>query len=171
MPACAELVLKKDKKTSEITITGEDTPKDSTAWVGEDHIASTELPSDERFKKYIATVNEAVGYIQRASYKEAVSRLREAIALDNALPYAYDNLGNAYYHMHKYKKAMAMSKKALKIDPNYANAYGNLGSIYYALGKHKEAKRSYEKAKKLFIQQGDIEGVARTNESLIQSFK
>jgi len=171
VPASAELALEKDKKTNEVTITGEDPSKDDTGWVGEDHISKNELPADERLKKYIADVNEAVGYIQRASYKEAVQKLRVAIALDPSLPYAYDNLGNAYYHLRKYKKAMAMSKKALRIDPTHANAYGNVGSIYYALGKHKEAKINYEKAKKLFLKKGDLEGIARTNESLAQSFK
>jgi tetratricopeptide (TPR) repeat protein len=135
-----------------------------------DHISKNELPSDQSFKDYIAVVNEAVRYLEGGLYEEAAEELKKAISLEPSMPYAYDNLANAYYHLRKYREAIAMAETALRMDPDYANAYGNLGNIYYALGKHKEARENYQKAKGLFQKKGDLEGVARVDKSLAQSF-
>ena len=169
--AAADMVLKKDKNSSEVILAEEGPVVQSVA--GEekkDHLSKDELSSDVRFRQYIEAVNEAVGYIEDGLYGEAVKKLKKSIILEPSLPYAYDNLANAYYHLHKYEEAMSMSKTSLKMDPNYASAYGNLGNIYYALGKYVEAKENYLKAKELFLKKGDAAGVARIEESLMQPF-
>lgn len=165
------LVLKKDETTNETILTEEGPPSQDVAGEkGKDHISSHMLPGDLRFRQYISIVDEAVGNIQQGLYEQAVEKFKKAIILEPSMPYAYDNLSNAYYHLHKYEEAIAMSKNVLKMDPNYANAYGNLGSIYYAMGRYGEAKENYKKARELFQKEGDMKGVAKTDEYLGQSF-
>lgn len=173
LPSWAEaaLVLKEDPITHKAALVEEGPSAEETAGKeGKDHVSEDVLPSDERFKQYTTAVDEAAGDMQQGLYEPAIEKLKEAIMLEPSMPYAYDNLANAYYHLRRYEEAIAMSKKALTVDPNYANAYGNLGSIYYALGKYQDAKENYEKARELFQKKGDARGVAKTDEYLAQSF-
>ncbi|MDD4980943.1 MAG: tetratricopeptide repeat protein [Candidatus Omnitrophica bacterium] len=161
------LELKFDKDTKEPILVEED--KSGQLGVDkekEDHITTEKMPGDQYLERYVSLVNEAVGYIGHGQYEQAIEKLKIAITLEPAMPYAYDNLANAYYHSHSYKEAIEMSENALKADPDYANAYGNLGNIYYALGKYQEAKENYQKARKLFQEKQDPAAIAKIDESL-----
>jgi len=171
LSATAELVFKKDKATGKIAIVEEGEPAETVGGsVEKDYISIHQLPNDQRFGKYKTIVNESIKSMQEGQYEQAVEKLKAAIILEPDIPYAYDNLANAYYHLYKYEEAIMMSKAALKIDPQDANAYGNLGNIYYMLNKYQEAKINYQKAKELFQKNGDAEGVAKVDKALEKSF-
>ena len=55
--------------------------------------------------------------------KNAIKHYTEAIKLKPDFTEAYNNRGNAYYHIGDYNRAIEDYDKAIEIQPDYANAY------------------------------------------------
>jgi tetratricopeptide (TPR) repeat protein len=76
----------------------------------------------------------------------AETAFKQAIALDPALTYAMNRLGNVYYQRHAFQQALAMYQRALDLDPDYVEARNNLGNTYMQLDMSDQAISELNKA-------------------------
>jgi len=81
-----------------------------------------------------AWFNFQVGYLlaEKGSYAESARAYEKAVAGGSQLPQssvalAYNNLGDAYYHLCEREKTIAAFKKAAELNPDFAE---NLGAAY-----------------------------------------
>ena len=72
---------------------------------------------------------------------------------------AYNNRGNAKFHLKQYNEAIKDYNQAIELNPQDAKAYNNRGNAKARLKQYTEAIKDYKKAKKLFEQQSDLEAV------------
>jgi tetratricopeptide (TPR) repeat protein len=79
----------------------------------------------------------------------AVEVFSQAIALDSAFTFAYNNRGLAYRGLKQHQRAIADYDQALRLDPNHAVAYNNRGLAYAELGQHERAISDYDRALRL----------------------
>lgn len=70
--------------------------------------------------------------------------LKKAIAKNNFIADAHNNLGIIYTDQGKYEKAKAAFKKAIKVDPGYKTAYMNIGVVYDKEKQHRKALEMYK---------------------------
>jgi tetratricopeptide (TPR) repeat protein len=118
----------------------------------------------EAFKKYsetqptnaLAQYDYAMslwkGYRQEsASFDRSAveSLLLKAIALDDSLADAHEQLGNLYSDQREYAKSAPQYKRALELNPNSADAHYRLGTDYVHLGQKDEAQEEFAVYQKL----------------------
>jgi tetratricopeptide (TPR) repeat protein len=77
------------------------------------------------------------------------SLLEKAIALDDSLAQAHEQLGNLYADQHDYAKAVPHHKRALELDANLADAHYRLGTDYVHLGQKEDAQKELAVYQKL----------------------
>lgn len=80
---------------------------------------------------------------------EAIKAYRQAISLDDFLPWLHNNLGVLLLDQGAANQAADHLQTALNLNPGNANAYHNLGNAYYALGQWEAAANTYQKALEL----------------------
>ena len=90
-------------------------------------------PSDSTVRA-TALHNLAECDIARKAYGRAVTRLEEALALDNKTPEAYNNLVWAYMQNHQPADALVVAKRGLDKFPGEPFLYKNAGVAARALG-------------------------------------
>lgn len=97
-----------------------------------------------------------VAYLNRGHLEKAIVTFKEAVALDQDYPVAYNNLGNVYFYefrktknSNSYQTAINNYKKAIELDPEYATAYNGLGGAYLIAGQIEGAIYCLEKALEL----------------------
>ena len=84
---------------------------------------------------------------------ESLKYIDLCLDIDDQVPAAYWQKGNAYLKLDQYSKAIPEYKKALEIykkwgvKPMLVSNYTNLGRAYHQLGEYKEEKRIYRKSK------------------------
>lgn len=79
-------------------------------------------------------------------YALAISYYRDAIALDSALPSAWNNMGIAYFKLGRTQDALAAYENAAKLAPSNADIYFNMGLAHYKLGDVYAARRAFATA-------------------------
>lgn len=84
--------------------------------------------------------------LNHGSLDEALTRLRQAIALDDQYALAHSNLGNALVQNGKPEEAIAHCRKAIALEPNYSRAHTNLGFALMRMGKADDAIVAYRRA-------------------------
>jgi Flp pilus assembly protein TadD len=80
--------------------------------------------SDAEYAKLISLGKEA---LKEKEFKEAISFFEKAIALDEANPEAYVDLGNVFSAMEEIKISRHYFEKALELDISYWRAWNNIG--------------------------------------------
>ena len=76
----------------------------------------------------------------------AISKYKEAIAVDPSRPNAYILLGNIYVDRKMYKEAIECYQKASAICPDDAKIYSFIGNTYFMLEDLPNAIYTYRKA-------------------------
>ncbi|MBZ5593858.1 MAG: tetratricopeptide repeat protein [Acidobacteriia bacterium] len=84
-----------------------------------------------------------------AAESRAVTLLEKALALDNALPEAHYELGNALLERDKVNEALPQLEAAVKLDPRNSRMHLALANAYRRLGRNAEAASELELFKKL----------------------
>ncbi len=84
--------------------------------------------------------------------QEVESRLKRAIALDDAMPDAHMQLGNLYADEHNYAESIPEYTRALSLDPNLPNAHYRLGTDYVHTGQKEQAQAEFAVYQKLRAQ-------------------
>jgi protein O-GlcNAc transferase len=87
---------------------------------------------------------------QRAGhFNEAIAAIRQAIALDENYPEAYNALGNALHAAGGEggaDEALASYRRAIEIRPEYPEPFNNLGNVLSELGRYDDAIAAYTQA-------------------------
>ncbi|MFZ6777144.1 tetratricopeptide repeat protein [Undibacterium sp. Ji83W] len=86
---------------------------------------------------------------QRGDAALAVTRLRQAIAIDAQQAIAHGNLGTALQDLGLSQEALASYDMALQLKPDYAMAWNNRGNTLRSMGKLPAALHNYDKALRL----------------------
>jgi predicted TPR repeat methyltransferase len=86
---------------------------------------------------------------QRGDAGLAVTRLREAIAIDAQQAIAHGNLGAALQDLGLPEEALLSYDRALQLKPDYAMAWNNRGNTLRSMGKLVAALHNYDKALRL----------------------
>ena len=71
------------------------------------------------------------------------SLLLKAIALDDSLAEAHEQLGNLYSEQREYAKAVPQYARALELNPDLADAHYRLGTDYVHIGQKEEAQKEF----------------------------
>ncbi|MFZ6741968.1 tetratricopeptide repeat protein [Undibacterium sp. JH2W] len=86
---------------------------------------------------------------QRGDAALAVTRLRQAIAIDAQQAIAHGNLGAALQDLGLSQEALASYDLALQLKPDYTLAWNNRGNALHSLGKPAAALHNYDRALQL----------------------
>ena len=71
-------------------------------------------------------------------WSSALALAQQAVALDDSLPRAYEELAFAYLYKRQHEQAIAVAKRAITLAPNEAEGSGMLGHILnFAGGRRK----------------------------------
>jgi predicted O-linked N-acetylglucosamine transferase (SPINDLY family) len=87
--------------------------------------------------------------LQRERPEEAVTLIRQAIALRSTEASYHGNLGVALTSLGQYDEAVVSLRHALELQPNFANAYYNLGRAFAAQRAPSDALLAYRAAIRL----------------------
>lgn len=87
-------------------------------------------------------------------YSEAISVLREAIALDPDAAYSYNALGIAYMEQQQWNEAIESFRAALARAEKWIYPRFNLGYVYTKLRRFREAEQEYKRGIELGIELG-----------------
>ena len=83
---------------------------------------------------------------KRISYEEALAVYEQTLHLDPNNLDAWNNKGNALWHLKRYQEALAAYEHTLHLDPNNIKAWYNKGNALWCLKRYKEALAAYEHA-------------------------
>ena len=86
---------------------------------------------------------------QRGRFAEAEARYRAALALDSALPSAFNNLGLTLNALGRPPEAEDAFASAIRLYPEFAAAHSNRGNVRFRRGDLELAKADYETAIRL----------------------
>jgi len=67
-------------------------------------------------------------------YEEAITCFFRCISINPNYDFAYNGLGNVYYHTEKYDEAIEYFTKCLVINPKNSAPYNGLSNIYSKKG-------------------------------------
>lgn len=67
---------------------------------------------------------------RQKNYPEAISLIKQAIAISPKVPEFYKDLGNCYKHMNNYDKAVNQYKRALLLNSRFTEAYYDMGILH-----------------------------------------
>lgn len=112
-------------------------------------------------------VYSMVGAIYRKQGKVnlAEAYLKEAIAMQTAIPNTHFDLGFVYFHQKKYKEALKCFQNVIEMAPRYAGAYNNLAITYHLIGEKEKAHETWLKGHEIDPDNKDISGnLERFNE-------
>ena len=98
----------------------------------------------------------------------AAAAYRRSTELDRNNLDAYLGLGVVLLRQGNYNAALWVNKQMLAVDPNNASAYKLMGAILMQQRRFKEAIAALNRAIDLYKQQGQTEGVQRTEAMLKQ---
>lgn len=103
-------------------------------------VLAQEDPKVEAQKAY----NEGLAFLKKNKRTEAITKLKEAIAMDPDLAVAYYALGIAYKGNKDKTNAEAMFKKTIEKDDKFSPAYNALGFFYSSEKKYDAAINTFK---------------------------
>lgn len=86
---------------------------------------------------------------QNGRFTEAEARYRAALALDQSLPSAWNNLGLTLNALGRPQDAADAFAAAIRLYPDFAAAHSNLGNVRFRRGELEQAKADYQSALRL----------------------
>jgi tetratricopeptide (TPR) repeat protein len=98
-----------------------------------------------------AIVRKGDAYFNRQDYRQAIEKYNQAILLNDAGPWLFENLGKAYSEIHDVEQATLCFKKALDMDPNLGYSHYILAITYYNQQEFNAAWEHMEKARALNV--------------------
>ena len=109
-------------------------------------------PNDARLNYYFGTSLAETQYAEEPDSakkkeidKEALSHIRQALAIYPDFAEANAEAGRIFDRMTMYDSAEHYDKRALELNPNHPVAANNLGSIYLVTGKYRLAIQAFQK--------------------------
>ncbi|MBA3599911.1 MAG: tetratricopeptide repeat protein, partial [Acidobacteria bacterium] len=92
-----------------------------------------------------------LGYLLRGEeqFDDAISVLRQGLAIDLESPALYNALGLLYSLLGRHDEAIAMHERYVTLEPQEANAHDSLGMSYQWAGRYEEAIAEYNRALEL----------------------
>jgi tetratricopeptide (TPR) repeat protein len=103
-------------------------------------------PPDPRRLQARAAYERGLAHLQGGQASMALGALREAVALDGAVPAYHNTLGLLLLQMGRPDLALDPLGRAVALDPGYADAYLNQGIALAELGRWQDAVPAYRKA-------------------------
>jgi len=82
-----------------------------------------------------ALLRDGAAHLSEGGFEPARRRFHEAIAIDPALPEAYNGVGVTYRMRDDLPAALEWYKRALAVDPDFGDAYYNIACVYALQGK------------------------------------
>ncbi|RMF86310.1 MAG: tetratricopeptide repeat protein [Nitrospinota bacterium] len=89
---------------------------------------------------------EGLALQEAGKWEEAIIAFQKALALDDQLLAARNNLGNLYFRLGRYEDAQREYQEAIMLDPSYAKAHNNLGNVLAVLGEEEKAIEAFQSA-------------------------
>ena len=105
---------------------------------------------------------------KKSEYEKSIKHYTKAIELKQDFPEAYNNRGNAYYHIGDYNRAIEDYDKAIEIQPDLAELYHNRGEALLHLNEMEKAKADLITAKDMGI---DIVAAFRIDYESVADFE
>jgi tetratricopeptide (TPR) repeat protein len=93
----------------------------------------------------VATYNRALELQNAGSLTEAALEYQKALAADERLHQAWDNLGLVYFGQKRYKEAQAAFEHSIQIAPDRPVSLNGYASTLYAQGRREEAAEVWRK--------------------------
>jgi Flp pilus assembly protein TadD len=94
-------------------------------------------------------LNLAIVLVHRAELAEALTLLRQAVAIAPRDPRIHEQLGQVYMQQANYSEAQKSLEAATRLDPEKSNLHFLLGQAYRHLGRQQEAKTEFDAAARL----------------------
>jgi tetratricopeptide (TPR) repeat protein len=107
------------------------------------------LPAESRVEKHIRiqALSNVGYYMQRdGKVREAIPLLKEAVQVDETVPYAYWVLGAVYRKLGDWKQAGDTYRRLLAVDPLGPMGYAGLGAVHIEERRYALARAAYQKA-------------------------
>lgn len=108
-----------------------------------------------------AAYERALAHLATGQAGPALGALKEAVALDGAVPVYHNSLGVLLLQLRRPDVAAESFERAMALDPAYADAFMNLGVALAEMGRWQEAVPRYRRA--LGLPNLTAESVARQN--------
>ena len=105
---------------------------------------------------------------KKSEYEKSIKHYTKAIELKQDFPEAYNNRGNAYYHIGDYNRAIEDYDKAIEIQPDLAELYYNRGEALLHLNEMEKAKADLITAKEMGV---DIVAAFRIDYESVADFE
>ena len=105
---------------------------------------------------------------KKSEYEKSIKHYTKAIELKQDFPEAYNNRGNAYYHIGDYNRAIEDYDKAIEIQPDLAELYYNRGEALLHLNEMEKAKADLITAKDMGV---DIVAAFRIDYESVADFE
>jgi protein O-GlcNAc transferase len=77
--------------------------------------------------------------LQDKDYPKAIGLISDALAINQQMPGAFNNLGIVYKELKEYEKAMKCYQCALQLDPMFEDAVSNMGVVLLEVKKYDQA--------------------------------
>lgn len=87
---------------------------------------------------------QALVYVERLQFREAIPRLEQALALRPDLVASHNGLAQCYMHLDDLDRALRSLNTALCLDPNHAFAHFNRGFLWLKRGQYDLGWVEYE---------------------------
>ena len=91
-----------------------------------------------------------IALVALGKYPEGIQQYQKAIALNDRLPYAYYDWGNAVLDQKRYNEALQFFEKAVAADESYPYSYHNIAYILERQGRYRAAREVWSKARDVY---------------------
>ena len=92
---------------------------------------------------------EGLSLLSADKYKDAIRKLKEAVAIDPQFAEAYNQLGIAFYLNNQFDESIKACRSCVKMVPHHFGAIAGMGHSFAQLGELQLALRCYRRARRL----------------------
>jgi tetratricopeptide (TPR) repeat protein len=103
--------------------------------------AAASAPSSPARERARALLRDGAAWLHEGNFEAARRRFLDAIAVDAAVPEAYNGVGVTYRMRNELPRALEWYKRALGVDPDFGDAYYNMACVYALEGRKDMALR------------------------------
>jgi Tfp pilus assembly protein PilF len=109
------------------------------------------VPKGTPRERAISMYNEGVGLMREKSYAAAQEKFEQALALDETLAEAHNNLAFSLRQQetHNFARSLQHYNRALELKPDLARAYMYRGVLFTQMGDPTRARADYEQLLRL----------------------